>query len=145
MQNTKESQIQHGGRGLGIQYIVVCREQACSQHHTRTQNSQRYRLQKSIIPQSLLTKIKYQVPNKPRVRRRLENQGQSHGKSQVKTGREQTEVGETQEGDSQGRRKQPETARKETARDRGSRRQAAWKFQEAVFPIQRHGFEGQVT
>lgn len=40
-------------------------------------------------------------------------------------------------------RKQPETARKETARDRGSRRQAAWKFPEAVFPIQRHGFEGQ--
>lgn len=46
-------------------------------------------------PSGLLTKIKYQVPNTPRVRRWLENQGQSHGKSQVKTGREQTEAGET--------------------------------------------------
>lgn len=61
----KESQIQHGVRGLGVQYIVVYRGRPCSQPHTRTQNSQRYRLQKSIIPQAYSHKKNIRSPTNP--------------------------------------------------------------------------------
>ena len=89
----KESQIQHGG-GVGDSIHCGLQGQAlltASHSHPKFSKIQ---IAKIYNPSGLLTKIKYQVPNKPRVRRQLENQGQSHGKGQVKTGREHTEVGE---------------------------------------------------
>ena len=82
------------GVGLGIQYIVVCRGRPCSQPHTRTQNSQRYRLQKSIIPQAY-SQSKISGPQQTQSQKTAGEPGTvTWKKGQVKTGREHTEAGE---------------------------------------------------
>lgn len=61
-----------------------------------------------MIPQASLTKIKSHVPNKPRVRRPLEDRGESAKRQtendQVKTGREKTAW------ERRSRKRRPETA-----------------------------------
>lgn len=132
------------GGGVGDSIHCGLQGQACSQHHTRTQNSQRYRLQKSIILR-LTHKNKISGPQQTQSQRRLENQGQSHGKSQVKTGREQTEVGETQEGDSRDGPKTTRDSQKETARDRGSRETGSLESFKQCFQFNDAALRANVT
>ena len=118
MQNTKRITNTAWGGGFGGSIQCDLQGQALlTASHSHPEFS-KIQIAKIYNPSGLLTKIKYQVPNKPRVRRRLENQGQSRGKSQVKTGREQTEAGEIQERENQrwpeNNQRQPEKRQLET-------------------------------
>ena len=97
MQNTKRITNTAWGEGFGGSIHCGLQGQALlTASHSHPEFS-KIQIAKIYNPSGLLTHKKYQVPNKPRVRRRLENQGQSRGKSQVKTGREQTEAGGEEE------------------------------------------------
>lgn len=108
MQNTKrESQIQHGVGVVG--YSINCglqRQALLTASHSHPESS-KIQITNIYNPTGLLTKIKSQVPNEPGVGRPLEDQGQSDGNGQVKTGREKTE------GKGHSGKRQAETARKQ--------------------------------
>lgn len=76
---------------------------------------------KNLCSPGLLTKIKSHVPNEPRVRRQLEDQGQSERRQVEKAREKQAEKRQkgrdTQERDSQRHPGRDETIREETARD----------------------------
>lgn len=130
VQNTKESQIQHG---VGVGESINCdwQGQAPAQSLTLAPRILNDTDHTNLPSLSLLTKIKSHVPNKPRVRRQLEDQGQSE-RRQVDMAREK-QAEKRHSGRQSGTVRTPEGPRQEERRsDRDSQRHTGSKFPEAV-------------